>query len=207
MVDYILLIMLINPSSHEEKAMKNMLAQSMLMLVMVFGYSGLVSANQHSYGDDILDDELFDKDLHKIFARETFSAKLDGFQEVPAMLAEGKGRFRAKSDGYTLTFKLRYKDLSGDAKAAHIHFAQPGVNGGVLAWLCDSTLVNAPACPAPGEKLEGTIAADDVLAIPSQGVEAGDFKALTKAMKNGAAYINVHTEKFPAGEIRGNIKD
>ena len=194
----------------------------MLMLILMLGCSGMVLASQQGYQDDFFDyhfdnnssggffDNHFDNDYddyHKKYYSKSFSAKLDGYQEVPAVLTDGKGRFQAKTDGYTLYYKLTYKNLSGDALAAHIHLAQPGANGGLLVWLCDATEANAPACPADGEKVEGTLTADDVQEIAAQGVEAGDFEALLRAMSNGVTYVNVHTEKFPAGEIRGYIKD
>jgi hypothetical protein len=29
---------------------------------------------------------------------------------------------------------------------------------------------------------------------------------LLRAMRNGATYVNVHSETWPSGEIRGNIR-
>jgi hypothetical protein len=40
----------------------------------------------------------------------------------------------------------------------------------------------------------------------AQGVTAGDFDALLRAIETGEAYANVHTANFPAGEIRGQIR-
>lgn len=178
----------------------------MLMLLLTLGFNGIVMATQYVHEDNLSGDDFF----HKKFNTEIFSAKLRGFQEAPAVLTKGKGFFRATTDGYALKYKLRYKNLSEPVvvRFAHIHFAQPDVNGGILAWLCDNTgggPAGTPACPASGEKLEGTITADNIQAV--QGVEVGNFKALIKIMENGVAYVNVHTDEFPSGEIRGNIKD
>jgi hypothetical protein len=91
---------------------------------------------------------------------------------------------------------------------AHIHFGKVHVPGGVLVFFC-SNLAGAPAgthaCPANGGTVTGTITATNVLAIAGQNVTAGDFEALDDAIRSETAY-GIHTTKFPAGEIRGEIR-
>lgn len=43
------------------------------------------------------------------------------------------------------------------------------------------------------------------MSIPAQGLTAGDLKSLIAAIRSGSAYVNVHTTRFPAGEIRGQL--
>ncbi|MGZ8597331.1 MAG: CHRD domain-containing protein [Actinomycetota bacterium] len=38
-----------------------------------------------------------------------------------------------------------------------------------------------------------------------QGIAPGEFQELVKAIRRNAAYVNVHTEAFPTGEVRGNV--
>jgi hypothetical protein len=47
------------------------------------------------------------------------------------------------------------------------------------------------------------------LATPGQGFPGGEpgFDALLEALRNDAIYGNVHTDKFPSGEIRGQFGD
>jgi hypothetical protein len=40
-----------------------------------------------------------------------------------------------------------------------------------------------------------------------QGLAAGDFAGLVRAIRSGATYVNVHTDARPAGEIRGQLDD
>jgi hypothetical protein len=140
--------------------------------------------------------------------RNSFRAKLTGYQEVPAINTAGQGSLTASlnSAGTVLTYTLTYTGLSGPAGAAHIHFAQPGVNGGVVLWLCGGG--GKPACPAAGVPITGTVNAGDVSALPgvaAQGMGAGDLTLVLKAMRAGVTYANVHTAAFPGGEIRGQI--
>lgn len=107
-------------------------------------------------------------------------------QEVPAPTAPSRavGVFTAtvadagalRSIRWTLTFR----NLSGKAVAAHIHAGKRGAAGGVLLALC------APC--KTGATGRATIARDTA-----------------DALEHGTAYVNVHTAKNAAGEIRGQI--
>jgi hypothetical protein len=135
----------------------------------------------------------------------SFAARLKGYEETPAINSAGTGHFSASVDssGTTITYELSYSGLSGPAAVAHIHFAQRGVAGAVVAFLCGGG--GKPACPASGE-VTGTIVSSDIIAVPAQGIAAGDLAAVLKAMRAGRTYANVHTADFPNGEIRGQIR-
>ena len=131
-------------------------------------------------------------------------ARLDGFQEVPSKLTNGHGTFKATISGSSISYELKYADLSTPAVASHIHFAQRGVNGGVFAFLCGGG--SKPACPPAGGTVTGTITAADILApSPDQGLAAGDFAGAVRAIRSGNTYVNVHSTRFAGGEIRGQI--
>jgi CHRD domain len=91
---------------------------------------------------------------------------------------------------------------------AHVHFGQEDVNGGVSVFLC-SNLAGAPAgvqaCPPAPATITGTIAAGDVVGPAEQGIAPGELAELLAAMRAGVTYANVHSDKFPNGEIRGQI--
>ena len=138
--------------------------------------------------------------------RQDMKARLSGFQEVPAISTQGSGSLRLKVNdaGTSISFELSYANLEGGAvSAAHIHFAQPGVNGAPIAWLCGGG--TKPACPAAPAKITGTIVATDIIDASAQGIAAGQLGEALRAMRSGVTYVNVHTAGFPNGEIRGLI--
>jgi hypothetical protein len=138
--------------------------------------------------------------------RRDMKARLSGFQEVPAISTQGTGslRLRVNDGGTAITFELSYANLEGGAVAAsHIHFAQPGVNGAPIAFLCGGG--TKPACPLAPATISGTIVAADILDASAQGIAAGQFGEALRAMRAGVTYVNVHTAGFAAGEIRGLI--
>jgi CHRD domain. len=137
-------------------------------------------------------------------AQESFVAGLKGSLEAPPISSPGVGFFQAASDGSSLTYTLNYQGLAGGVTQAHIHFGQPSVNGGIVAFLCSAD-GNPVACPSPGQPVNGALTAANVQAIDEQGIAAGDFAALLRAMRTGTAYVNVHTDRFPGGEIRGDV--
>jgi hypothetical protein len=132
--------------------------------------------------------------------------EMNGFQEVPTVMTTGVGEFEAKIDDASIEYTLSYAALEGVATIqAHIHVGQAGVNGGVSAFLCGGG--DKPPCPPVAGTVSGIIDPTDVVGPANQGVEVGDFADLVRALRTGAAYANVHTNKHPGGEIRGQIRD
>lgn len=145
-------------------------------------------------------------------ARHNFLTFLTGYQEVPSVstAAEGVFQARAADNGETFEFVLAYEGLQGTVQQAHIHFAQRAVNGPIVVWLCGTTTNPGPAgtqtCPQSGQ-VRGAIGFAQVLGAPAtQQLAAGEIQEVIRAMRAGAAYVNVHTSLSPGGEIRGQIK-
>ena len=140
------------------------------------------------------------------------SAELVGYQEVPAISTTARGHFRAwvDSKGETITFRLTYEPLEGDVQQAHVHFGQLSVNGGISFFLC-SNLGNGPdgtqPCPVGPAEVTGTITPAQIIGPSGTGIEPGAFAEIVAAIRNGTAYANVHSSKWPAGEIRGQLRD
>ena len=137
-------------------------------------------------------------------------AKLSGFNEVTPKLTNGTGTFTATISGGTLSYRLTFSGLSSDAIMSHIHFGQRGVNGGIFLWLCDSVAKPGPAgtppCPATGGTVSRSgVTAADIQVVADQNVAAMDFAGAIRIIRSGNGYVNVHTTKFPGGEIRGQV--
>jgi hypothetical protein len=141
----------------------------------------------------------------------TVLERLTGYEETPlAVSTNGTGRFRARIDEaqQRITYTVSYSGLEGSVTQAHIHFGARAQTGGIAAFLC-TNLGNGPAgtqaCPAAPATVSGTIAPGDVLGPSAQGIAAGEFAELVKAIRAGFAYVNVHSTLYPVGELRAQF--
>jgi CHRD domain len=143
------------------------------------------------------------------------SARLNGLQEVatPTAITNGTGTFTATlNDDSTLTYTLTYSNLSSKVLQSHIHIGATKISGGVSIFLCSnlpSPPAGTPACPDDATHsgtVSRTVSAADVIGPAAQGVPAGDFADVVRAIASHVTYANVHTANFPGGEIRGQIR-
>jgi hypothetical protein len=115
---------------------------------------------------------------------ETFGASLSGAEEVPPVSTSGTGgaEVNYNRDTNMMSYRVTYSGLSGPATAGHIHGpAGPGQNAGVVV-----PFANTGTSPITGE----------VRLTPEQ------FSQLS----SGQWYVNIHTARSPAGEIRGQLR-
>ena len=137
-------------------------------------------------------------------------ADLTGFEEVMPVSTTGKGQLRVLvyPDRTTIAYELSYSDLQADVTQAHIHFGQLSVNGGISVFLC-TNLGNGPAgtqaCPLRAGTVSGVLTAVSVLGPDAQGIAPGEIDALVEALRTQLTYVNVHSTRWPGGEIRGQI--
>jgi hypothetical protein len=156
---------------------------------------------------------------------QKFSTGLTGYQEVhfiattPALrgavstAASGSFQATVEDPASRIRYELSYEGLEGAVTQAHIHFGQQHTVGGIVVWLCQTEGTPAPAavaaatpfCP-PSGTVTGTIGPSQVLTVTGQGIDAGEFAELVRAIEAGATYANVHSSVFPPGEIRGQIE-
>ena len=143
---------------------------------------------------------------------------LTGYEETAApgnaggaVSTTGNGTFTARisNDESRIDWELTYNDLEGAVQQAHIHFGQKSITGPISVFLC-TNLGNGPAgtqpCPAPPAKISGTITAADVTNLANErGISAGELDELIAAIRAGATYVNVHSTRWPGGEIRSQI--
>jgi hypothetical protein len=131
-------------------------------------------------------------------------ARLKGFEEVPSVSTVASGKFQAKLNRseQRVDYTLSYQDLEAPVLFSHIHLGQKDANGGVSVFLCGGGA--APQCPQSGT-VEDSFGPADVIGPANQGIAAGEFDELLRAIRAGVTYANVHSQKFPGGEIRGQI--
>jgi hypothetical protein len=143
-------------------------------------------------------------------AAARFVTVLDGASEVPPdqSVATGVAKFTLSKDGSTLRYTLKAKKIQ-NTMGAHIHLAQPGVDGPIVVDLLASgkSKIRKKSASAKGA----------ITAAQLTGPLAGHTLAdLVAQMTAGGAYVNVHTDDgiapadtgpgdFPNGEIRGQI--
>lgn len=121
-----------------------------------------------------------------IVPKTDFRATMNGANEVPPVETKGSGWFEAvyRPSTKVLEYRLNVAGLSGPVTMAYLHGpAQPGQNAQQVAP------INVPFYSDRSTISDGVTLtkqqADEILA--------------------GLWYVNVRTEKYPDGEIRGQI--
>lgn len=135
------------------------------------------------------------------FADEkNFKADLTGDEEVPSVNtpAKGEAKFSLSDDHKRLSFTLVVRDIENPT-AAHIHLGKIGKSGPVLAILFSG--------PKKEGKFRGNLAQSSITEKELTGdLKGKSINSLLALIKSGEAYVNVHTDANPNGEIRGQIK-
>lgn len=126
---------------------------------------------------------------------KTYPAKLKASNEVPKAdsRATGTASFKVARDGRSISFRITGTRLEGAPQAAHLHLGRPGQNGPVLLLLEGSPFT----LPTSGKVTAANF-------TPAGGVTS--FAEAVTALKKGRLYVNVHTDEFPGGELRGQVK-
>jgi CHRD domain len=138
--------------------------------------------------------------------------RLTGYEETPMTLSTtGIGHFRAKVKNSAIEYRLTYSGLEGDVTQSHIHLGAEGTTGGISVFLCRTTQTapaGTPTCPGPrAGTVSGTIEPADVIGPAGQGINPGEYAKLLRAIRAGATYANVHSSKYPTGEIRAQLDE
>lgn len=131
-----------------------------------------------------------------------FKAALKGAAQVPPSETTGTGAVTATYDSVTkrLSWKGSYSGLSGPPTAAHIHGpAAPGINARLVFWTSD----NIGQCSQGECKLSSDTKAQP-LTSPFEG-SATLTDAQAAELMGGLYYVNIHTNAYPRGEIRGQL--
>jgi len=118
----------------------------------------------------------------RAMAATQFFFDLEPGQEVPPVVSSGSGSCEVTLDGTSVSVLCQFEGLSQPAVASHIHGAGVGTNGGVILGLTVT------------EATSGTISGNGTLTVEQ-----------ANNMEQGLTYINLHSQAFASGELRGQI--
>ncbi len=143
-----------------------------------------------------------------------FSARFLGVNEVPSVSTDATATLKVKinstGDTATIDYTLTFSGLRAPVTQSHIHFGQARTLGAIMVFLCGTATnpgpAGTPTCPQSGT-VSRTLTAADVFggAVVNQGIAAGQMGRVVNAIRDGAAYGNVHSIQFPTGETRGQL--
>lgn len=118
-----------------------------------------------------------------------FDLALSGAAEVPGPGdpdASGAAHVELNQGQGTVCFELSWAGIDGTVTAAHIHVGSAGVAGPVVVGL-----------------FAGAFSGTDALSACVGGVSEELIKAIRQ--NPSAYYVNVHSDVFPAGAVRGQL--
>ncbi len=84
--------------------------------------------------------------------------------------------------------------------SAHLHDGRAFENGPIIV-----TLFNGPAINVDGLLSRGYIDNSNITSVNGQNMEINTLASLYQSIRDGNIYANVHSERYPAGIIRGQI--
>ncbi|MFO7639543.1 MAG: CHRD domain-containing protein [bacterium] len=130
----------------------------------------------------------------------SFSATLTGSEVVPAVSTAATGNCIANLDaaGTEIGYKLTVQNLE-NLTSANLHLAPAGRVGEVIA-----VLYPGPTKPGP---FTGTLAEATLRVADLRGPLAGEpMSRMNTVLRAGSTYVQVNTDSFPQGEIRGQLR-
>ena len=132
--------------------------------------------------------------------REVFQAVLTPAEEVPPRPTAANGIAQIYIDGDRISYSIQIDDITA-ITAAHIHSGVAGTNGPIRLFLYPTQQgTTVPQVTTTDKRIlvEAT--------VPSSNVNGVTYQELLDQMRNGGAYVNVHTVQFGGGEMRGTVR-
>jgi hypothetical protein len=131
-----------------------------------------------------------------------FRADLKGSAQMPPNQTAGTGTVDATYDSKTkrLSWKGSYSGMSGPPTAAHIHGPAPvGTNARLVVWISDNVgQCSQGACKSNHDTMAHS------LPNPFEGAATLN-EAQVNDLMTGLYYINIHSDAYPSGELRGQL--
>jgi len=169
------------------------------------------------------------------FGQVSFRTNLTGDQEVPPLFSESDGSALIVGNDSSLAYKINVTSLdkvtgvslykgdrteNGQVLVSLLNESKP--SGVIDGKLVEGT-INSSSILAPLANLTTNVTVSDVgLAVPAAGnltnmtsaagnltnmtaAPASKLEGLINLMNQNMTYINIHTSKFPEGELRGTL--
>src|SRR5215208_1797128 len=173
-------------------ALASIISFSITAAAIVAGTLGIIIAPTHN-----------NQATAQMMENPDFDAGLTGASEVPPVQTNASGLADLDveiEDGQqrVIDYHLYINNIDRVTQA-QIHQGNSSENGPIIVPLFNAS--SAPTGPVTGQLADGHITPANFVG-PLQGEQLDDLIAL---MQNETAYVNVHTEQNPQGEIRGAV--
>lgn len=131
---------------------------------------------------------------------QTLTANLNGGEETPILNtgAVGTAEVIVDETNQEFTVTLRVFNIPTPTTAGHIHIGAAGIAGPVVINFPDAIVGRT------GDfAMTFRVGPNQFVARPAIGINS--VQDAIQAIVNGNSYVNIHTQQFPAGEIRGQL--
>lgn len=131
---------------------------------------------------------------------QTLTANLNGGEETPILNtgAVGTAEVIVDETNQEFTVTLRVFNIPTPTTAGHIHIGAAGIAGPVVINFPDAIVGRT------GDfAMTFRVGPNQFVARPAIGINT--VQDAVQAIVNGNSYVNIHTQQFPAGEIRGQL--
>jgi hypothetical protein len=139
-----------------------------------------------------------------------YTAVLSGSAEVPPIESPATGTATVTIDtgNYTMRVQETFSGLLAENTASHIHCCTtPTGTAGVATTTPTFTGFPSGTSGVYDHTFDMTNASsyNSAFLTANGGTPLSAFDALVAGLNSGSAYANIHSEMFPAGEIRGTL--
>ena len=129
---------------------------------------------------------------------QTFTATLEGSENKSN--STGTAKFQVNDNNSKISYWLNVTGIK-KINEAHIHNGTSGQSGDIVVSLLSKSKSAKGGTSPPEIDFSGNITKGELRSL----LEGKDIADLVSIMSNGSAYVNVHTDKYPRGAIRGQI--
>lgn len=129
---------------------------------------------------------------------QSFSATLAGSPNKSN--STGTANFQVNENSSKISYWINVTGIR-KINQAHIHNGTTGQNGDIIVSLLTKSKSAKGKATSPEIGFSGNISKGDLSGL----LKGKEISELVSLMSNGSAYVNIHTDKYPNGAIRGQI--